>query len=82
MSPGEHPIEPNPEPTYPGGHMQIGPLSVSEQVANGWQKLCREQIPLVGLLGEPVSEGIDRMQYLPSPCQPGGHDPQRNEPCT
>lgn len=54
--------------------MQTGPVGVSEQVANGWQKFCREQIPFV------TSEGVARIQYRPSPCHPAGHDPQRCEP--
>lgn len=71
VEPGEQPIEPNPEPIYPVGQIQIGPLALSTQLANGWQKFCLEQTPVV-----PPSEGIARVQYLPSPCHPAGQDPQ------
>lgn len=69
--PGLHPFWPNPVPTYPLGHKQTGPLAMSTQAARGWQKFCLEHDPL-----GPLSEGVVRAQYLPSPCHPAGQAPQ------
>lgn len=86
VEPGVQPIEPNPDPAYPLGQMQTGPVIVSAHVANGWQKFCLAQGPVVTPPADPPpsalppSEGIVRTQYLPSPCHPAGQDPQRNDP--
>lgn len=60
--------------------MQTGPVVVSLQLANGWQKFCMEQGPVVLPPAFPPSEGNTRTQYLPSPCHPAGQGPQREEP--